>query len=310
VLLERIRLLDSMYKINSAESIAELETKYNLQKKETTILQQKLSITNKNYIIYTIAGLGLLILVIVLMILKNRKDTQQQRIKEILIDNERKTSLAIDKAKEEERRRIIADLHDDVGGGLSTIRMISDLITGQTEHALKLEQYAVKISGITKDVTQRMNTIVWALNSENDTLQNLCEYIREYGFGFFENSSIKFSSNLVEASANVQLSGLQRKNLFLVVKECLNNVYKHSDAKNTWINIQFSDKLLSLEIHDDGKGITNEKTLGNGLKNIQKRMREINGEVIFKTNNGTSVLLKVFAGSTVFTANELNAVVN
>ena len=84
-------------------------------------------------------------------------------------------------AKEEERQRIITDLHNDVGSGLSTIRMVIDLITDKKEKTLQLEQYAVKISGIARDATQRMNTVVWALNMEQDTLQNLSEYMRECG---------------------------------------------------------------------------------------------------------------------------------
>lgn len=293
VLNKRMELLDSMYKMNSEVAIGELETKYHLQKKENTILQQSFSIARKNYIIYSISGLGLLSLVIVLIVLQYKRHKQAQKIKGILLDNEIKTHLAIAHAKEEERKRIIADLHDDVGGGLSTIRMISDLISTQTDHQLKLGQYAIKISGIAKEVTQRMNTIVWALNTENDTLQNLSEYIREYGFSFFEDTAIEFKSNLIDAGHNVQLSGLQRKNLFLAVKECLNNVYKHSLAKNTWIDIELSGNLLLLKICDDGKGINHENPFGNGVKNIQKRMKEINGTVLFNSENGTCVQLMV-----------------
>lgn len=146
--------------------------------------------------------------IIAALIIKNKRQKHLQRIKEIQIENEKETNLAIEKGKDDERRRIIADLHDDVGSGLSTIRMISDLIAGQTGHTLKLNQYAVKVSGITKQVSERMNTIVWALNTENDTLQNLCEYIRAYGFNFFEDSNIKFGNNLLEAAENIQLSGL------------------------------------------------------------------------------------------------------
>ena len=300
VLLEKLALQDSMYKINNAEAIEEIETKYNVQKKENTILQQRLSIVRKDLIIYGVIGLALLLAAIAALIIKKRKQQHLQGIKEIKIENEKENNLAIEKGKDEERRRIIADLHDDVGSGLSTIRMISDLIAGQTGHTLKLNQYAIKVSGITKQVTERMNTIVWALNTENDTLQNLCEYIREYGFNFFEDSPIKFTSNLLEAADDIQLSGMQRKNIFLIVKECLNNAYKHSGAKNITVNIALEHERLYFRIQDDGKGINIENPFGNGLRNIKKRMVEINGEVAFTFNNGTLIILEVLPGDTIF----------
>jgi two-component system, NarL family, sensor kinase len=293
ILNKKITLLDSMYQENSATAVAEMETKYNVQKEENTILQQKYRITKRDYIIYTLSATGLLLAIIFFMVQKNRKQKQQQRIKEILMENEIKTQRAIESAKEEERRRIIADLHDDVGGGLSTIRMVSDLIVEQSEQTLRLEEYASKISGITKDVSERMNTIVWALNTDNDTLQNLSEYIKQYGFAFFENSSIDFKSNLIEEAADVQLSGLQRKNIFLCVKESLHNIYKHSGATHATVTIDLSGNLLRVTIGDDGSGMTGENLFGNGLKNIQRRMKEINGQAVFTNNTGTDVMLEV-----------------
>lgn len=288
-----VNLRDSLYQANSAMTLGELQTKYEVRKKENTIIRQKYDIARKRYFIYGISGLLLLLFVFGMMVFKYRKQRQQQQIKELTMESERKTAQAINNAKEEERKRIIADLHDDVGGGLSTIRMVSDLIAAQQEQTQQLSQYAHKISGITKEVTQRMNTIVWALNAENDTLQSLSEYIRQYGFSFFEDSTITFKSNLPENADTVQLSGLQRKNIFLCVKEALNNVYKHSDAKNTWIDIGFGNNLLTVAIHDDGNGLSNTNPLGNGLRNIQNRMKEINGEVEFSSDVYTSVVLKV-----------------
>ena len=293
VINKKLTLLDSMYKINSAGAVAEMETKYNVQKEENVILQQKYRIARKDSIIYIISAIAILLGIIFFMVQANRKQKQQQRIKELLIENERKTQQAIENAKEEERKRIIADLHDDVGGGLSTIRMVSDLITEQTEQTIQLDQYARKISDITKDITQRMNTIVWALNTENDTLQNLGEYIKEYGFSFFENSPVEFTSNLVEDAGNIQLSGLQRKNIFLCVKESLHNIYKHSGAKNASVQTVLSGNSLTVTISDDGKGMGHQNPFGNGVKNIQKRMKEINGEVVFTSGIGTNVMLKV-----------------
>src|SRR5687768_4764950 len=119
--------------------------------------------------------------------------------------------------------RIISDLHDDVGGGLSTIRMMSDLMITQYEAQTGVtgieednkQVFAQKISSTAKDIAQRMHTIIWSLNAENDTLGNFSEYVRQYGVSFFEDTGIRFSfdsdDNLPESH---QLNGIQRKNLF------------------------------------------------------------------------------------------------
>jgi signal transduction histidine kinase len=293
VLEKKMAMQDSIYKQNSAEAITEIEEKYEVQKKETTIIQQQYDLAKQRNVIYATIAVLVVVLVIMIAILRSRKQQQHLKVKEIMLENEKATALAVNQAKEEERQRIIADLHDDVGGGLSTIRMVSDLIAEQKEQSLQLEQYAVKISGIAKDVSQRMNTVVWALNMENDNLQNLTEYIREYGYAFFENSPIEFKSNLPETKGDIKLSGLQRKNLFLCVKEALNNAYKHSGAKHVWVTINFLNSMLTVSIQDDGKGIIQENAFGNGLKNMRKRMMEINGSLIFEKAQGTKIQLEV-----------------
>ncbi|MEP6710935.1 MAG: 7TM diverse intracellular signaling domain-containing protein [Ferruginibacter sp.] len=191
-----------------------------------------------------------------------------------------------------ERERIIADLHDDVGGGLSSIRMMSDLMAQQTASTNPLHTYsfAQKISVTAKDIAQRMHTIIWSLNAENDTLNNFAEYVRQYGISFFEDSPIAFEcNNLSGLPAAIELSGVQRKNLFLIVKEAFHNILKHSNANKASITIAMQKHLLVIEVTDNGKGITNENKFGNGLKNMKKRMDEINGELQFSSHNGTTI---------------------
>ena len=191
-----------------------------------------------------------------------------------------------------ERERIIADLHDDVGGGLSSIRMMSDLLTeqNQNQNSSVSASFAKKISLTAKEIAQRMNTIIWSLNAENDTLQNFAEYVRQYGVSFFEDSPIKFEcDNIANLPADIQLSGVQRKNLFLIMKEAFHNILKHSNAANATAGIALQKNTLRIEVTDNGNGLTNENKFGNGLKNMQKRMNEIGGEIQFLTDHGTVI---------------------
>lgn len=196
-----------------------------------------------------------------------------------------------------ERERIIADLHDDVGGGLSSIRMMSDLMMQEQQSSLgKAAQFPRKISSTAKEIAQRMNTIIWSLNTENDSLQNFTEYVRQFGVTYFENSGIQFSCIVAsELPNNKELSGVQRKNLFLIIKEALHNTLKHAGASKVAISIYAKEDRLCIDVADDGSGIKNSNSFGNGLKNMKKRMEEIDGKINFTNTNGTciSICIKI-----------------
>jgi signal transduction histidine kinase len=192
-----------------------------------------------------------------------------------------------------ERERIIADLHDDVGGGLSSIRMMSDLMAQQGKNTNgESVNFSYKISATAKDIAQRMNTIIWSLNTENDSLQNFTEYVRNFGISYFETSPIKFQSTASEnLPSNTELSGVQRKNLFLIIKEALHNILKHSGGSQASVHMKMNNGILSIEVIDNGTGIQNPNNFGNGLKNMKKRMGEINGTLIVTSDNGTHIIL-------------------
>lgn len=190
-----------------------------------------------------------------------------------------------------ERERIITDLHDDVGGGLSSIRMMSDLMAqDNSSDPGRAVVFAQKISATAKDIAQRMHTIIWSLNAENDSVENFAEYVRQYGVSYFEDSGTRFECEIGDnIPHNAQLSGIQRKNLFLVSKEAFHNILKHAAATQVRVSIHMNDNLLCLKIHDNGKGIENSNQFGNGLKNMHKRIDEIKGTIKFDSENGTLV---------------------
>lgn len=216
-----------------------------------------------------------------------------------IADNEKSlinAAVARQQAITKERERIITDLHDDVGGGLSSIRMMSDLMVFQ-EGDNSTSGFASKISATAKDISQRMNTIIWSLNTENDSLQNFAEYVRQYGVSFFEDSPIRFQYNFsYDTNPELELSGGQRKNLFLIVKEALHNILKHSGASLATVSIKLHQQQLRLVISDNGNGFEKGNDFGNGLKNMQKRMKEINGSLDIHTQDGTTITVSVSLG--------------
>lgn len=191
-----------------------------------------------------------------------------------------------------ERERIITDLHDDIGGGLSSIRIMSDLLTNHEKNnpESKASLFAQKISVTIKEIAQRMNTIIWSLNVENDLLQNFSEYVRQYGVQYFEDSPIKFECEICDLpKEGIVLTGIQRKNLFLIAKEAFHNILKHSNASRAFVKICVENAMLKLQIIDNGVGFVEENQFGNGLKNMQKRMNEIHGNLHIHSNQGIQV---------------------
>lgn len=216
-----------------------------------------------------------------------------------IADNEKSlinAAIARQQAVAAERERIIADLHDDVGGGLSSIRMMSDLMVLKegTNADPNHPNFASKISSTAKDIAQRMNTIIWSLNTENDSLHNFAEYVRQHGVSFFEGSNIQFRFTAQEdLQENTQLSGGQRKNLFLITKESFHNILKHSEATLVEVFICLKQHKLHIIIKDNGKGLQNNNSFGNGLKNMKKRMNEIDGSFDIHSDKGTVITVSV-----------------
>jgi signal transduction histidine kinase len=133
-----------------------------------------------------------------------------------------------------------------------------------------------------------MNTIIWTMTSSNDTIESLITYIRTYAFEFFDSTNIECKFNMPDSIPRVELSGERRRNIFLAVKEALNNVLKHSKATTVQIDVEVTHKLL-INIADNGLGIDMEnlRRFGNGLRNMQNRLENINGKFSIRNHEGT-----------------------
>jgi signal transduction histidine kinase len=201
------------------------------------------------------------------------------------------TEIAIFKAQQEERNRISADMHDDLGAGMTSIRLYSEL----AKNKLKGQEISEieKISSSANELLGKMNAIIWSMSSSNDSLENMIAYIRSYTLEYFEDTDIKCNINLPAKIPYAIVNGYIRRNVFLVVKEALNNILKHSGATVVSITLNVYEKTLQLLIHDNGKGIDfeNLRQFSNGLKNMKKRMDDVEIDFKIETNNGTLITL-------------------
>lgn len=192
---------------------------------------------------------------------------------------------------ENERKRIAADMHDDLGSGLTRITYLSQMaLKTDTQNNLQ------KIKKTASDLVGNMSELIWVMKEENNTLEDLATYIKSYAVDYFENNNIDFSIAIPDTFNNITVNGNQRRHLFLSVKESLHNIVKHAQATRVEMQIALDDHL-NICIHDDGIGIKPKENQthigGNGLKNMQSRIENLNGKFYVENTAGTRLSFKI-----------------
>lgn len=267
---DETQLKGNFYIQNITEQYAKNENKLLILQVEELTKQRKYA-----FLQLIAAGLSLIILSLVIVIIRRKNKIQQT-----LLD---------------QKNEISKDLHDDIGSGLSSILIHADLLLRSGETSDKQKVLATKINQTGKEISQRLNTFIWSLNTEHNTLQHFSEYVKFYGTTLFEETPIAFSftTNIQDIEA-VKMNGQLRKHLFYVIKEVFNNALKHAEATKTELKMQLlSPKLLQITIVDNGTGIIKENDYGNGIKNIQNRIELLGGTFVMQTKNGLQTKLTI-----------------
>lgn len=213
---------------------------------------------------------------------KNRRDIIE-RVKErerLKLENERKEfekQMAVVTAMQGERDRISADMHDELGSGVTAIRLMSEILKTKMKNQSIPE--LEKISSNANELLGKMNTIIWTMKSSNDTVESLIAYIRAHAIEYFDSTPIDCTVRLPVVIPQADISGEKRRNIFLSIKEALNNAMKHSQASHLQIDIIAKENLLIIRISDNGVGINTDqlRRFGNGMNNMRRRMESIGG---------------------------------
>lgn len=226
-------------------------------------------------ILQLIAALFLTLILLLVIIIFRRKN----KLQKLLLNQKNEISI---------------DLHDDIGSELSSILINTNLLynydTNENQKIL-----INKISNTSSEISQRLNTFIWSLNTDNNNVQNFCEYVKQYAYKFLEGTTFKLDFVTDTAGVTTKiLNGSTRKNLFFCVKEILNNIIKHSGATEIVVKILDVDKKeLEISIADNGKGMQEINKFGNGLVNIQKRIANLNGSLKIDSVNGLKIIIKI-----------------
>jgi signal transduction histidine kinase len=208
---------------------------------------------------------------------------------------QRMRSMEQQHALERERLRIARDMHDEVGANLTKIAITSELALKDGEPSDGTRKHFHNISQTAREVIDSIGAIIWAINPSNDSLDNLAGYIRESTSEYLELTPMKLSVDFPEQIPGHPLSAEVRHNIYLTVKEAINNVVKHSGATTVALRCRVSAHDVAFGVQDNGRGFIIEDLPrhGNGLLNMKKRIEDINGNFQIESQLGCGTRIRL-----------------
>ncbi|HEX9658064.1 MAG TPA: two-component regulator propeller domain-containing protein [Bacteroidota bacterium] len=191
------------------------------------------------------------------------------------------------------RARIASDLHDDIGSSLTSIVMTAELPGRESGKGSDATARLNSIAASARETLDGIAAIVWAINPQNDELENLVGYIRGYVATSLEQTDIDVGFDFPADVTAVKVTAEFRRNVFLLFKEAIHNVIKHARPAHVWLSLSIEDSLLKGSIKDDGAGFATSDVsrFRNGLRNMKKRMEDIGGECSIESELGKGTVV-------------------
>ncbi|MEW6157824.1 MAG: two-component regulator propeller domain-containing protein, partial [Verrucomicrobiota bacterium] len=180
-----------------------------------------------------------------------------------------------------ERVRISRDLHDHLGAGLTDLALAGDLVRQHIENSGTAQKLALRLSASARELTRTMGEVIWMTDPEKDTLQSFVSFVSSYAERYFAGSSIRLRFEMPSDIPDLVLPEKLRRELFLVLKEALNNVAKHADASELRLKLELRGHELHLHIEDNGRGFQLNQVASDrrGLRNMHERFRDLGGQL-------------------------------
>jgi signal transduction histidine kinase len=223
----------------------------------------------------------------------------------------RLAQLGQQEAMERERMRIARDMHDEIGSRLTRISYFSELAL-QEETPSKASLHS--IADTIRDLLQTLDEIVWAVNPQNDTLENLAAYLGYYATEYLHNTSVECKLDIPPNLPLIPLTAETRHNIFLAFEEALSNALRHSGATRICVDMNETEGRFEIHVRDNGRGfdhtqgstkdgknlpLAGRKQQGNGLINIVQRLESVGGQANIESvpGKGTVVTLRLWTKS-------------
>ncbi len=195
--------------------------------------------------------------------------------------------------QERHRLRIARDLHDEMGSTLSSISILSEAALRGLQADIDRARFST-IGNRARQMMETMSDIVWSVNPQNDSMENVLQRMKEFAVEILEPQEIALHFEANETVKNLNLPMEQRKDFYLLFKEAVNNAAKYSDASDLWVTVQTDGGGLSLEVRDNGKGFDPAQVKrGNGLWNMERRAERMGGKFELESGVGEGTTVQV-----------------
>ena len=199
------------------------------------------------------------------------------------------------------RDRIAADLHDDIGANLSQLALLSEVLRHQTGAADPQLAHSLKaMSDISRATMNALGDIVWATNPHQDGLNNLLRRMRHFASEILPAAGVEFSFHAPKFKSELRLDTELRRQVFLIFKESINNLVRHSGCSRASIELQLAGGYLRLRISDNGSGFASAQPAeGNGLRSMSRRANTLGADFSLTSSaHGTTILLRALLNQT------------
>lgn len=193
-----------------------------------------------------------------------------------------------------ERARIARDIHDDLGAQLTQLLLLGEVAQREQPADAAARAQFNQICNLARELSHALDEVVWAVNSRHNTLRDFVNYVCKYALIYLDPTPIRCRLD-VEPDIPPDAFDLPgRRNLFLAVKEALNNAVKHSEAGELFLRIYCKNQKLVVVVEDNGRGFDPAQAGAerNGMTNMSQRMREVSGECMLVSEPGGGCLVE------------------
>ena len=308
------RIKDSILELDIVKSVAEIETKYQTEKKEKENLQLKAN--NFNIESKRKQNLNLLIISVLFIVagsfiyilsLKNSKRKRKLAIQEKEIEQQKNLTLlkeqeissinAMIDGQEKERARIAEDLHDNIGSVLSTLKLhFENLKLNRDKKHFNQEELYKKTENLIDETYTKVRKIAHAKNSGLIANQGLLVAVKNLAAKI--SAADKIQIEVIDFGLDKRIENSIEITIFRIIQELVTNIVKHANATKASINISLFDNGLNLIVEDNGKGFKKKSMKSKnsmGLTSIKKRVNHLNGnfEIDSFINKGTTIIIEI-----------------
>lgn len=276
--------------LNTQAAFIRSESDLELEQLKVVQANAELDVLRTRQILYLTLGLIVLFTLIMVYAFRRRKQIQQEELSRLeLIRAKQEKAISEFKVREQVGR----DLHDDLGAGLSALKLKCEMTLRSERDPTKAQSFR-SISELSKEIMESMRQVIWSLNMDLNSLDDLVVYTTNYARNYLAENQVELQLHKDDQWPDVSLSPEQRRNVFLVVKEALYNTVKHANATKVEFHIQWENGL-HVKLKDNGIGLqsTIPSVSGNGIRNMKKRISDLGSELKIGGEIGTEISFKL-----------------